>query len=140
MRRELEDTLIQRLLVRSILLHLAKEKGHQVHEMVVSSAVELIFQETAVFTEQVMAQECWQRKKQRRSGNGQSKGAQSTTGSCKGKTSRTGLSCLENPKSETSSETQESAHTYHIDSSYTDNSLFHDVWSYDEWNNDWNSV
>ena len=34
----------------SLLLNLAKERGHQVHEMVVSSAVELIFREIATFT------------------------------------------------------------------------------------------
>ena len=62
----------------------------------------------------------------------------------KGKTSRTGLSGLENPKSEASSETQESGHVC-----TTDNSWFHvgwshdewnDGWSYDEWNDDWSSV
>ena len=38
----LEDNL------RSILCHLAKENGHRVHEMVVSCAVEQIFNETAM--------------------------------------------------------------------------------------------
>ena len=65
-------------------------------------------------------------------------------GSHKGKTSKTGLSNLENLKSETSSETQESAQTYP-----TDNSWIHDGWSLgewnggwscDEWNDDWSSV
>ena len=47
---------------------------------------------------------------------------------------------LENPKSETSSETQESAQTYPTDNSYTDNSWCDDGWSYDEWNGEWSSV
>ena len=50
MRRDLEYTLIQRMLTQLIPLHLAQEKGHQVHEMVVASAVELIFKETAMVT------------------------------------------------------------------------------------------
>ena len=62
--------LIQKMLTPSILLHLAREKGHQVHDMVLSSAVELMFRETAMFTsphakamarkaaEQIMVQEC----------------------------------------------------------------------------------
>ena len=73
------------------------------------------------------------------------KGAiQGVKGSHKGKTSKTGLSGLENSKSETSPETQESAKTCP-----TDNSWFHDGWcldawndgwSYDEWNDDWSLV
>ena len=39
---------------------------------------------------------------------------------------------VENSKSETSSETQESAQTCP-----TDNSWFHDGWSHDEWNDEW---
>ena len=50
---------------------------------------------------------------------------------------KAGLSGLENPTSETSSETQESAQTYPTDTSYTDNSC---VMSYDEWNDDWSSI
>ena len=53
----------------------------------------------------------------------------------KGKTSKIGLSGLEYSKPETRSETQESALTCP-----TDNSWFHDGWSYDEWNDDWSSV
>ena len=49
-------------------------------------------------------------------------------GSHKGKTSKTGPSGLENSKSETSSETQESAQTCP-----TDNSWIHDGWNPDEW-------
>ena len=40
--------MIPLMLTLSILLHPAKEKGHRVHEMVVSSAVELTFNETAM--------------------------------------------------------------------------------------------
>ena len=50
----------------------------------------------------------------------------------KGKTSKPGLSGLEHSKSETSSETQESAQTR-----LTDNFWFHDGWSCDEWNDGW---
>ena len=61
---------------------------------------------------------------------GKSKGTkgaiQGAKGSHKGKTSNTGLSGLENSKSETSSETQESAQTC-----TTDNSWFHDGWRHD---------
>ena len=39
------------LLTKSMLLHPAKENGHRVHEMVVSSVVELTFNETAMFTQ-----------------------------------------------------------------------------------------
>ena len=51
-----------------------------------------------------------------------------------------GLSGLEHPKSETSSETLESAQTYPTDTSYRDNSWCDDGWSHDEWNVDWSSV
>ena len=44
------------------------------------------------------------------------------------------------PKSDISSETQESAETYPTDNSHTDTSRCDDGWSYDEWNDDWNSV
>ena len=47
----------------------------------------------------------------------------------KGKTSKTRPPGLENSKSETSSEIQESGHVR-----TTDNSWFHDGWSHDEWN------
>ena len=63
------------------------------------------------------------------------------------KTSKTGILGLENLKTETSSETQESAQMGHVCT--TDNSWIHDEWSpdewndgwrYDEWNDDWSSV
>ena len=67
---------------------------------------------------------------------GKSKGIKGTIqgANCshKGKTSKTGLSSLQNSKSETSSETQESAQTCP-----TDNSLIHDGWSPYEWNDGW---
>ena len=52
----------------------------------------------------------------------------------KGKSSKTGLSGLENPKSEASSETQESAQTF------TTNTSWNDGLNGDEWNDDWSSV
>ena len=52
----------------------------------------------------------------------------------KGKTSKAGLSGLENSKSEISSETQESAQTCTSDISWNDG------WSFDEWNDDWSFV
>ena len=75
---------------------------------------------------------------------GKSKGTKGAKGSHKGKTSKTGLSDLDNSKSEISSDPQESAHTCP-----TDNSWIHDGWSldewndgrsFDEWNDDWSSV
>ena len=78
---------------------------------------------------------------------GQSKGSKGAKGSCKGKTSKTGISGLENLKSETLSETQESAQMGHVCT--TDTSWIHDEWSpderhdgwsLDEWNDDWSLV
>ena len=119
MGQELEDILIQWVLMQSMFVHLANGYGHQVHEMVDLSAVELIFQETAMFTSlhaKAMA------RKVNRASCGQKVLAKervtSANGSCKGKTSKTGLSGLENSKSEKSSDTQESAQTYHTDSSF----------------------
>ena len=75
---------------------------------------------------------------------GKSRGTKGAKGSHKGKTSKTGLSGLENSKPEISSETQESAQTCP-----TDNSWIHDGWnpdecndgwSFDEWNDEWSSV
>ena len=48
--QDLEDTLNPWMLTRSILLHPAQEKGDRVHETVVSNAVELTFNEIAMFT------------------------------------------------------------------------------------------
>ena len=63
---------------------------------------------------------------------GQSKGTRGAKGSHKGKTSKIGLSGLENSKSEASSDTQESAQTCPIDTSWV-----HDGWCPDEWNDGW---
>ena len=46
--QDLGYTPIPWMLMRSILVHLAEKKGHRVHEMVVPSAVEHIFLETAM--------------------------------------------------------------------------------------------
>ena len=66
---------------------------------------------------------------------GKSKGTKGANG--KGETSKTGLSGLDNSKTETSSEIQESAQTYPTDISYTD--WYGDDWS-SEWKDDWSSV
>ena len=72
---------------------------------------------------------------------GTSKLSKGVKGSYKRKTSNTGLIGLENPKTETISETQESAQSYPTDNSYTDNSWCDGGWSNDEWNDDdWSSV
>ena len=135
--------------MRSILCHPAQEICHPVHEMDVSRAMEHIFNETAMHAKG--NQSSWKGKQSKswsksegrgnsKESKGESKGkSKGSKGSYKGKTSKTGLSGLENPKSETSSETQESAQTYHTDNSHTDNSWRDDGWSYDEWN-DWSSV
>ena len=69
-----------------------------------------------------------------------SKGYNGAKSSYKGKKHRKkGLSSLEHPKSETSSETLESAQTYPTDTSYGDISWCDDGWSHDEWNGDWSS-
>ena len=75
--------------------------------------------------------------------NGKSKGKsngtkgaiQGSQGSGKGKTSTTGISGLENLKSETSSETQESVHMGQACT--TEPSWIHDEWSPHEWNDGW---
>ena len=64
-----------------------------------------------------------------RKSKGKNRGTKGAKGSHKGKTSRIGLSGLENSKSEISSETQESAQTCPTD----------DSWIHDEWNDDWSS-
>ena len=57
----------------------------------------------------------------------------------KSKTSKTGLPGLENLKSETSSDTQESAQKCPTDTSWNDGwncDEWNDGWSFDEWNDD----
>ena len=98
--------------------------------MGVSSTVEHIFNETAMYEKSTGKQSSEKGKSKRKS-----KGTKGAKGSHKGKTSKTGLSGLENSEAETSSETHESAQTCP-----TDNSWFHDGWSYDEWNDGWSSV
>ena len=69
---------------------------------------------------------------------GYSKGTKSANqgakGFFKGKTSKTGLSGLENSKSEARSDTQESAQTCPTDTSWNDG------WNGDEWYDGWSSV
>ena len=68
---------------------------------------------------------------------------QGAKGTHKGKTSKTGLSGLENSKSETTSETQEFSQTCTTDTSWNDGwngDEWNDGWSFDEWNDDWSSV
>ena len=74
---------------------------------------------------------------------GKSKGTKGANGSHKGKTSKIGLSGLENSKSEMSSETRESAQTCLPDTSWNygwNCDEWNDGWSFDEWNDDWSSV
>ena len=68
----------------------------------------------------------------------ENKGSKGAKGSCKGKASKTGISGLENLKSETCSETQESVHMGQVKT--TDTSWIHEEWSPDEWNDDWSRV
>ena len=64
---------------------------------------------------------------------GQSRGTKGATDSHKGKTWKTGLSSLEESKSETSWDTQETAQTCPSDTSWNDG------WNCDEWSDDWSS-
>ena len=60
-----------------------------------------------------------------------------------GRTSKVGLSSLENSKSEASSDIQESAQTCTTGTSWNDGwngDEWNDGWSFDEWNDDWSSV
>ena len=130
--RDRVDTQIPWMLIRSTLSRLAKEKGHRVRVMGVFQCGGAHFQ-----------RDCNARKStgKRSSGKGKqskswsksegkgkskeskgkykrtSKGAEGAKRSHKGKTSKTGLPGLENKKSETSSETQESAQAYPTDNS-----------------------
>ena len=126
-----------------------KGKGSSSRVMGVLSVVEHIFNETARKSKRKQSSgkgkqsKSWSKSEGKGNSkeiNGKSKGKpkgtkganQSARGSHKGKTSKTGLSGLENSKSEISSETQESAQTCP-----TDNSWIHDAWSPDEWNDGW---
>ena len=68
---------------------------------------------------------------------------QGAKGVHKGKTSKAGLSCLENSKSDASSDIQEPALTYTTDVSCNDGWNGDECnygWSFDEWNDGWSSV
>ena len=68
---------------------------------------------------------------------------QGAKGVHKSKTTKAGLSSLENSKSDASSETQESGHVCTSDTSWNDGwngDEWTDGWSFDEWNDDWSSV
>ena len=129
----------------------SNEKGHQVRAMGVLSAVEHIFNETAMQTRtpasnrlakairashgpsvSPQSQAKARVKRTVEKITGQSKGSK---GSGKGKTLKTGISGLENLKTETGSETQKSVHMGQVYT--TDQSWIHDEWSLDEWNDGW---
>ena len=105
------------------------ENDHRVHETAVSSAVETIFRETALVPShhpiamarsanrashgpRVLAKE---RLKKMRNGKskGRSSGSKSAKVSYESKSSKTGLSGLDNPKAKSSQETLESPQTCH---------------------------
>ena len=70
-------------------------------------------------------------------------GTKGAKGLHKGKTSKTFVTGLENSKSETSSEAQESAQTCPTDTSWNDVGncdVWNVGWSFDEWKDDWSSV
>ena len=137
--------------VQSTLSRLAKEKDHRVRVMGVLSAVEHIFKETAMHAKAQASNRMAKTirashgprvslhsrararvKKTMEHPQGKSKGTKSANqcakGSHKGKTSKAGLSGLENSKSEASSDIQESAQTCTTDTSWNDGS------NCDEWN------
>ena len=134
--RVLVDTQIPRMLMRSTLSRLAKEKGHRVRVMGVKNAVEHIFNESAMHARAQASNRlakanraCHGPRVRAKAGvlrtrenpRGKSKGTKSANqgakGFHKGKTWETGLSGLENSKSETSLQTQESAQTCPTDTS-----------------------
>ena len=135
MTRILVDTEIPRMLMRSILSRLAREKGHRVRVMGVSSAVEHIFNETAMHARTQASNRLAKAnrashgprvrakvtvKRTREKSKGKSKGTKGAKGSHKGNTSITGLSGFEHSKSEASSDTQESVQTCPTDTSWND--------------------
>ena len=70
---------------------------------------------------------------------GTSQGSKGPTVRTRAKSRKLVYRVRKTPKSETSSETQESAQTQPSDNSYTDNSWCDDGWSYDEWNDNWST-
>ena len=93
------DTLNPRMLTRSIHFCLAKEKGHRVHEIDVSSAVVLIFNETTLHAMATASniQRCQRSQKVRTKVRARELISQA----------------FEHPKSKTNSEIQEPAQRYH---------------------------
>ena len=133
--------------------------GHRVHEMVVSSSVEHIFNETAMHEKATAGNNLAEANRASHGPRVKAKTRVKNTGKIQrtnpkepktvnqgakglhnGKTSKIGLSGLENSKSEASSEIQESAQWYHTDNSCTDTSWFNDGWSHGAWNDDRTSV
>ena len=119
------------MLMQSTLSLLPKEKDHRVRAMGVLSAVEHIFNETAMHAKaqasnrmakangvshgprvspHPQAKARVKKTRIQRKSKGTKSSNQGVKGSHKGKTSKTGVSGLENSKSEASSETQESGH------------------------------
>ena len=161
----LVDTQIPWMLMRSTLSRLAEEKGHRIRVMGVSSAVEHIFNETAMHARahkqssgKGKQSNSWSNGEPSFSGKSKSKenkknskrksratksSNQGVKSSNKGKTSNTDLSSLKNAKSEASSETQESGNVCTNDTSWNDGwngDEWNDGWNFDEWNDDWSSV
>ena len=143
--RDRVDTLIPWMLMRSTLSRLAEEKGHRVMGVFKCGGAQ--FQRDCNARKSTGKQssgkgkqsKSWSKsegkgksKEKKGKSKGKLKGTKSAKGSHKGKTSKTCLSNLENSKSETSSETQESGHVC-----TNDNSWFHDGWRRDEWNDGW---
>ena len=141
------------------LSRLPKEKDHRVRAMCVVSVVEHIFNETVMHAKaQASNRKSWSKSEPSFSGKGKSKenkekskakckgttsANQGAKGLHKGKTSKAGLSGLENSKSEASSDIQESAQTCTTDISWNDGwngDDWNDGWSFDDWNDDWSSV
>ena len=125
-----------------------KGKGHRVYETVASSAVERIFNVTAMHAKATASNHL---ARANRASHGQRVRAKDIVQKVmenpkknpkvtmvpkvrtRVKTSKKkGLQGLEHPKSETSSETLESAQTYPTDTSYMDNSWCDGGWSHDE--------
>ena len=123
------------------------------------SAVERIFSETAAHTKALASSRMakanratsFPNKGKSKENNGKFKGKskgtkianQGAKGAHKGKTSKTGLSSLENSKSEASSDIQECMQTCYTDSSWNDGWIgdeWNNGWVFDEWNDDWSSV
>ena len=132
---------------RSDLSRQAKEKGHQVRVMGVFKCGGAHFQRDCNTSKNTGKQlsgkgkqsKSWSKsegkgksKENTGKSKGQSKGSKGAKGSCKGETSKTGISGFENLKSETSSETQNPAQLGRACT--TDTSWIHREWSPDEWN------